>query len=752
MYSTAGVVVHLQQASERDRARRRLLADPRINPGHRHPPPPNVAATKQINSIRQQPAPLFRTTNLREADERFDIFKFTIPPLVEIASELCNVSDMQRICDTMIEHKGWTVGHLAAFMAVSENALTNALVVSCLQELEPDTGRTPLHVALHTGNKQVVQTLVAQGALLLARDFSGNNVYHYAATTSRELVEYLQTVLTDHSELLDERNKEGFTPLHLACLEDKPPCVEALLLAGANASIAARGDGPNEPPQKKMQSGLVAEYLSRNPNKLIATDMKYGGTPLHWAGSREVIETLADMGCCINTINFSQRTPLHVMVSKGKQDCVVALLSCGASVELTDLQGDTALHLAAREKSLSVIQALLVFQAPLQALNNKGCTPRHEVAQCEDENRDHRLWALHAVGAERCPPGTVGCKEGCIAGIGVKLLSLDGGGIRGLVLIQILLAIERALGGVPLMHCFDLLAGTSTGGILALGLATGKSLAECQCIYFRLKDQVFKGKRPYNSEPLEKLLQNLFGEQTVMNDIPHPRLLITGLLADRKPPELHLFRNYKCALDVLTNAEPLVLPGTSSADFHQPPSPKSQRLWEAARASGAAPSYFRAFGPFLDGGLVANNPAMDAMTELHELNLALKAVGREDEVKPLGVVVSVGTGEPPLSKLTEIDVFRPDSLFDTMRLARGLSALGTLLATLAGGRVVDRTRSWCSSLGVPYYRFSPYLSEDVEMDEKDDAKLVNMLWETRAYMHKHSMELATLASLLLKDR
>jgi len=55
----------------------------------------------------------------------------------------------------------------------------------------------------------------------------------------------------------------------------------------------------------------------------------------------------------------------------------------------------------------------------------------------------------------------------------------------------------------------------------------------------------------------------------------------------------------------------------------------------------------------LDGGLVANNPTMDAMTEIHELNLALKAVGREQEVKPLSLVVSVGTGEIPLSKVFE---------------------------------------------------------------------------------------------------
>jgi len=59
----------------------------------------------------------------------------------------------------------------------------------------------------------------------------------------------------------------------------------------------------------------------------------------------------------------------------------------------------------------------------------------------------------------------------------------------------------------------------------------------------------------------------------------------------------------------------------------------------------------------LDGGLVANNPTMDAMTEIHELNLALKAVGREKEVKPLYLVVSVGTGEIPLTPVRNLFCF-----------------------------------------------------------------------------------------------
>ena len=54
-----------------------------------------------------------------------------------------------------------------------------------------------------------------------------------------------------------------------------------------------------------------------------------------------------------------------------------------------------------------------------------------------------------------------------------QVLSLDGGGIRGLVLIQLLLAIEKAA-GQPIRSLFDWIAGTSTGGILALAIVHGK--------------------------------------------------------------------------------------------------------------------------------------------------------------------------------------------------------------------------------------------------------------------------------------
>ena len=49
-------------------------------------------------------------------------------------------------------------------------------------------------------------------------------------------------------------------------------------------------------------------------------------------------------------------------------------------------------------------------------------------------------------------------------------------------------------------------------------------------------------------------------------------------------------------------------------------------VWKAARSSGAAPTYFRSMGRFLDGGLMANNPTLDVLTEIHQHNMNLKAL------------------------------------------------------------------------------------------------------------------------------
>ncbi len=105
---------------------------------------------------------------------------------------------------------------------------------------------------------------------------------------------------------------------------------------------------------------------------------------------------------------------------------------------------------------------------------------------------------------------------------GEKLLCLDGGGIRGLILIQVLRAVERCCNR-PIHELFDWVAGTSTGGILALCIAHKRSLMHARGLYFMMKDDVFCGKRPYDTTPLEKVMKREFGEHTVMTDVEHPK-------------------------------------------------------------------------------------------------------------------------------------------------------------------------------------------------------------------------------------
>ncbi|XP_018322821.1 85/88 kDa calcium-independent phospholipase A2 [Agrilus planipennis] len=721
---------------------------------------------------------IFRSDSEEEATLRFINLKERLPVLVDIAPSIFNTQSLQKLCDTIQENPSWSLAHLAAFFSLSDS-FSDPKIKDHLNDSDPMTGISPLQVAIRTANAKTVQSLVNLHCSLNHLDRVENSVFHYAASTTKDIIGALAQENTP-SLCLNSRNKDGYTPLHMACLADKPECVKALLLAGADVNLKAL-NGPESGDVTSSTPGYVGKFLKDNANTLSQQDMKFGGTPLHWACSRAVVDTLVDMNCDIDQVNFEGRTALHVMVVKKRLDCAVALLSRGAKPDIGDVDGNTPLHWAVKMEHLPLLQCLIVFGANLDALNNKGMSPRHMMTRDQEPKL---LYYLHAVGAKRCPKGISDCTEGCIfngnydgippepvigpanretlnhilevAGMEHaskkndrknkgRLLCLDGGGIRGLILIQMLLELEKVI-GEPINNCFDWIAGTSTGGILALALSFGKSMRECLCLYFRMKEQTFIGMRPYASEALENILKECFGENTMITDIQHPKILITSVLANRKPVELHLFRNYESPSKILNIK-------SDDSPFELPPPPEETHVWHVGRATGAAPTYFRAFGYFLDGGLIANNPTLDALTEIHEYNLALRARGREKEVSPVTCVVSLGTGLIPVKQLKDIDVFRPESLWDTTKLVMGISSLGTLLvdqATLSDGRVVDRARAWCSTTGVPYFRFSPQMSEDVGMDEKSDEKLCKMCWEAKAYMHANINNLKEVADILLK--
>ena len=80
-------------------------------------------------------------------------------------------------------------------------------------------------------------------------------------------------------------------------------------------------------------------------------------------------------------------------------------------------------------------------------------------------------------------------------------------------------------------------------------------------------------------------------------------------------------------------------------------------------------------GQFLDGGLIANNPTLDVLTDIHKYNSNV----RGDQACPFGLVVSLGTGVPPPMRVASFDVFKPESIWDATNVLLGARALGELL-------------------------------------------------------------------------
>jgi len=103
---------------------------------------------------------------------------------------------------------------------------------------------------------------------------------------------------------------------------------------------------------------------------------------------------------------------------------------------------------------------------------------------------------------------------------GKRVLCIDGGGTRGLVSLEILRHIEKHCPG-PISQYFDVIVGTSTGGLIALLLAEGRyPISEIYKMYFELKNEVFSGRRG-NISVLERLLQSYFPNNKLMGQLPN---------------------------------------------------------------------------------------------------------------------------------------------------------------------------------------------------------------------------------------
>jgi predicted acylesterase/phospholipase RssA len=280
-----------------------------------------------------------------------------------------------------------------------------------------------------------------------------------------------------------------------------------------------------------------------------------------------------------------------------------------------------------------------------------------------------------------------------------RILSLDGGGIRGIIPAVLLARLERETGR-PTRETFAFVAGTSTGAVLAAGIAAGIPADELARRYEQRAAEVFRHVpvfstlrriatgAMYDTRTLHRVIREELGESARdwrLNDAPIDLLITAKRLADGMP--------WYFVRDNPANS-------CRAGDFP---------LADAATASAAAPTYLPPWtvggiGELIDGGTgVAGNPVYQACVEAFEYTDAYRPAET--------LVVSLGTG-----RLLRRD--RPGWIWPW---------LGWLLSELLRSPGEQQTE-----LVHRHYREAPFYRLDVELDREIGLDAVNRIGELRA--------------------
>lgn len=309
-----------------------------------------------------------------------------------------------------------------------------------------------------------------------------------------------------------------------------------------------------------------------------------------------------------------------------------------------------------------------------------------------------------------------------------KILSIDGGGIRGLIPALILAELETKT-KKPVAECFDLIAGTSTGGILALGLTknngagkpkySAKNLAD---IYESRGDEIFSRsvfKRLISGGGLTDEKYSHTGLEKILDDYFEEDLLGTALT-----------KVFITSYDI-QNRTPLFLKSWRKEY-------RTVKMKHAARATSAAPTYYEpalvpvegASRALVDGGIFVNSPSVSAYAEAKRLF--------PDETDFL--MLSLGTGE----------MVRPIAYKD----AKDWGKVGWLVPLL--DCMFDGMSDACDYqmqmiLGDNYFRMQTTLSVASEdMDNATDKNINDLRTEAKNFIKAYSADIDKISVLLKK--
>ncbi|KAG8385717.1 hypothetical protein BUALT_Bualt03G0074200 [Buddleja alternifolia] len=365
---------------------------------------------------------------------------------------------------------------------------------------------------------------------------------------------------------------------------------------------------------------------------------------------------------------------------------------------------------------------------------------------------------------------------------GLRILSMDGGGMKGLATVKILKEIEKGT-GKQIHELFDLICGTSTGGMLAVALGIkSMSLARCEEIYKDLGKLVFAEPGPKENEAAtwrEKLDQLYKSSSQSFRVVVHgskhsadqfetllkeicadedgdlliesagkkiPKVFVVSTLVSVAPAQPFIFRNYQypAGTPEISSAvsENLATGGQGAATSGAQVGYKrnafigscKHHVWQAIRASSAAPYYLDDFSDGIyrwqDGAIVANNPTIFAVREAQLLWPDSK----------IDCLVSIGCGSVP-----------------TKVRKGGWRYLDTGQVLIESACSVDRVEETLSTLlpmlpDVHYFRFNPVDERcDMELDETDPTVWLKLEAATDEYIQNNSTAFKNLAERLLES-
>ena len=311
------------------------------------------------------------------------------------------------------------------------------------------------------------------------------------------------------------------------------------------------------------------------------------------------------------------------------------------------------------------------------------------------------------------------------------VLSISGGGIRGVIPAMVLAELEKRA-GLPISSCFNLIAGTSTGGIIACLLAMtdeqGRAKYTAQEVvrlYKSFGKTIFKRSlmrkfatldgligTKYSSKPLEALLSKYFGVTKL--SCAKTGLLIPAYQISGKPYP-HFFKTE------------YALAEKSEVD--------NPCLWKCARSTSAANGYFKPFKlnrthTFLDGGVFANNPAMCAYVQ------AKNSFADSENLS----VISIGTGE--------------DLIGYSYKEIRNWGMVQWALpffrqTSISSDATVDyMLRSLCKN-GDSYYRLQVSLEkENLKMDDVSEKNIASLEHAAKELIKQNTAALDDIAKMM----